>query len=312
MHATYFTRFVPVSAALLALLCAKLPAMRHGFLLIDKPIGFTSHDAVAVVRKTLGERKVGHLGTLDPEASGLLVLAVGAKALKVVELFNDLTKEYDAGVRFGAVSTTYDKEGTLEEVERTPGWPEPSETDIQNAIRNNFLGEIEQVPPAYSAISVGGERAYKKMRQGKGVDLPARTVQIDVCDIASYAYPDLVLHVDCGSGTYIRSLAHDMGSVLRCGAYLSSLRRTKVGEWLVQDAVHPEKVAWAHVQPLKDVLTPFDSVEVSPEEAVDLSHGKAISREVKPDVIAWCEGLPIAILLPLKDGSRQTRARKVL
>ncbi|PIQ75712.1 tRNA pseudouridine(55) synthase TruB [Candidatus Peregrinibacteria bacterium CG10_big_fil_rev_8_21_14_0_10_49_24] len=286
--------------------------MRHGFLLIDKPTGFTSHDAVAVVRKTLGEKKVGHLGTLDPAASGLLVLAVGAKALKVVELFSDLHKEYEAGVRFGAVSTTYDAEGTLEEVAITPGWPEPSATDIQNAIRDRFIGKIQQVPPAYSAIKVGGERAYRKMRQGREVNLPARTVEIDYCKISSYEYPALSLHVECGSGTYIRSLAHDLGSVLRCGGYLSSLRRTKVGEWSVMEAVHPEKVAWAHVRPLKDVLTSFDSVEVSPEEALDLSHGRSIKKEVKPDVIAWCEGLPIAILLPLRDGTRQTRARKVL
>lgn len=286
--------------------------MRHGFLLIDKPIGFTSHDAVAVVRKTLGEKKVGHLGTLDPAASGLLVLAVGSKALKVVELFTDLHKEYEAGVRFGSVSTTYDAEGTLEEVSRTPGWPEPSTTDIQNAIRDKFIGKIQQVPPAYSAIKVGGERAYRKMRQGKDVQLLARTVEIDYCTISSYEYPDLSLHVECGSGTYIRSLAHDLGEVLRCGGHLSSLRRTKVGGWDVSDAVHPEKVAWAHVQPLKDVLASFDSVEISPEEAINLSHGRSIKREVKPDVIAWCEGLPIAILLPLKDGSRETRARKVL
>ena len=295
--------------------------MRHGFLLIDKPTGPTSHDTVAQVRRALSERKIGHLGTLDPAASGLLVLAVGAKALKVVELFQNLHKEYDAGIHFGEVSTTYDAEGVLETVERTPGWPEPSTVDIQNTIRDHFIGKIEQVPPAYSAIKTGGERAYRKMRQGKKVDLPARTVQIDACDISSYTYPDLLIHVACGSGTYIRSLAHDLGAAFRCGAYLSSLHRTMVGKWSVESAADPEKVVWGQVIPLKDILSSFEGVEITEEEAEDLCHGRSINREVKPDTIAWSEGLPIAILIPLKDGSRQTphqdgsgqaRARKVL
>jgi len=285
--------------------------MRHGFLLIDKPEGPTSHDVVSQVRRVLSERKIGHLGTLDPAASGLLVLAVGAKALKVVELFKDLTKEYDAGVRFGAVSTTYDKEGVIEEVTPKPGWEVPIIVDVQQTISNKFIGNIDQVPPAYSAVKVGGERAYRKMRQGRDVSLPARSVQIDGCTIASYEYPDLSLHVSCGSGTYIRSLAHDLGSALRCGGYLSSLKRTMVGEWSVKDAVDPEKVAWAHVIPLKEVLGSFEKMEVTEEEAEAIRHGQPIKRTVKPDTIAWSEGLPIAVLIPLKDGSGQARARKV-
>lgn len=286
--------------------------MRHGFLLIDKPTGPTSHDVVAQVRRTLGERKIGHLGTLDPAASGLLVLAVGAKALKVIELFNDLDKEYDAGIHFGSVSSTYDREGTLEEVTPKPGWTEPDISKLQRTIADKFIGKIEQIPPVYSAVKVGGERAYRKMRQGREVNVPVRTVKIDSCDILSYEYPELTLHIACGSGTYIRSLAHDLGTALRFGAYLSSLNRTRVGKWSLEDAVDPEKVAWAQVFPLKDALSSFEGVEVTEEEAEDLRHGRPIKRAVKPDAIAWYEGLPIAILLPLKDGSQQTRARKVL
>lgn len=286
--------------------------MRHGFLLIDKPVGPTSHDVVAQVRRTLSERKIGHLGTLDPAASGLLVLAVGAKALKVVELFGALHKEYEAGVRFGAVSTTYDREGVIEEVAPKPGWEEPSLVNLQCTIADRFLGKVEQVPPAYSAVKVGGERAYRKMRQGRGVNIPPRIVQIDSCTVRSYAYPELTLEVACGSGTYIRSLAHDLGALFRCGAYLASLRRTRVGEWSLADAVLPEKAAWGHVLPLKEVLAPFEGIEVTEAEEEDLRHGRSIEREVKPDTLAWFRGLPVAILLPLKDGSQRTRARKVL
>ena len=286
--------------------------MRHGFLLIDKPTGPTSHDVVSQVRRILGERKIGHLGTLDPAASGLLVLAVGSKALKVIELFNNLDKEYDAGVQFGAVSTTYDREGTIEEVALKPGWKEPDISDLQRIISDKFIGRISQVPPVYSAVKVGGERAYRKMRQGKDVELASRSVKIDSCDISSYEYPELLLHVACGSGTYIRSLAHDLGAACRCGAYLSSLRRTSVDRWSVENAVIPEKVAWAHVIPLKDILLGMDKLEVTEKEAGDIHHGRTIQRAVKENTIAWFDGLPIAILHPLKDGTQQTRARKVL
>lgn len=301
--------------------------MRHGFLLIDKSVGPTSHDTVAQVRRALSEPKIGHLGTLDPAASGLLVLAVGSKALKAIELFDDLNKEYDAGIRFGAVSTTYDREGVIEEITPKPGWTEPDIADLQRVIAGKFMGKIEQTPPVYSAVKVGGERAYRKMRQGREVNIPAREVKIHACDILSYAYPELLLRISCGSGTYIRSLAHDLGAAVRFGAYLSSLRRTRVGAWSLEHAVVPEKVAWAHVIPLKEILSPFESVEVTADEAEDLCHGRSIPRAVKPDTIAWYEGLPIAILLPIKDGSpnqssakadsgsgqaQQTRARKVL
>ena len=286
--------------------------MRHGFLLIDKPVGPTSHDTVALVRRALSEPKIGHLGTLDPAASGLLVLAVGAKALKAIELFDDLNKEYDAGIRFGAVSTTYDREGVIEEIVPKPGWTEPDIADLQRLIAERFIGKIAQVPPVYSAVKVGGERAYRKMRQGREVNLPAREVKIDACDILSYTYPELLLRVSCGSGTYIRSLAHDLGAAVRFGAYLSSLRRTRVGEWSVDNAVAPENVAWAHVMPLKEILSHFGGVEVTAGEAEDLCHGRPIARTVRPDTIAWFECLPIAILLPLKDSSQQARARKVL
>ncbi|NOS67356.1 MAG: tRNA pseudouridine(55) synthase TruB [Candidatus Peribacteraceae bacterium] len=283
--------------------------MRHGFLLIDKPLDFTSHDAVAVVRKTLPERAIGHLGTLDPAATGLLVLAVGKKALKVVQLFMDLTKEYEAGVKFGQISTTYDREGVLQQYDIGMGWNPPEQGELQRVIKDRFIGKISQVPPSYSAISIGGERAYRKARQGRAVDLPARDVNIEQCEILSYAYPNLTLRVACGSGTYVRSLAHDLGQVLRCGAYLSGLKRTKVGEWSVTSAKAPDAVNWTDVIPLKDVLKHFPRRDLTDGDLEELTYGRNIEAEVEPDTIGWHDDLPVAILVPAPDGT--AHARKV-
>lgn len=286
--------------------------MKHGFLFIDKPIGPTSHDCVSMVRKALSEKKVGHLGTLDPAASGLLVVAVGAKALKVIELFHNLSKEYEADIYFGAVSTTYDREGTIEERAPKPGWVVPEKLEVRRVIDDQFVGTINQVPPGYSAINIGGERAYRKMRQGKGVNLPPRAVHITSCDILSYDYPHISLHVHSSSGTYIRSLAHDLGRVLRCGGYLEGLRRTKVGDWSINQSVALDDVTFSDVVPLKEILGTLERIDVTKEEADDISHGRNIEREVKVNTFAWFHDLPIAILEPAKDGSRQAHARKVL
>lgn len=283
--------------------------MRHGFLRIDKPAGMTSHDAVAIVRRMLGERSVGHLGTLDPAATGLLVLAAGKKALKVVHLFGDLTKEYMADVRLGAVSTTYDREGVIEETPPKPGWEIPHEIVVQNLIADRFLGKICQVPPAYSAISIGGERAYNLARAGKEVDMPDREVEIRQCKILSYAYPDLRLQIACGSGTYIRSLANDLGTMLRCGGYLAGLRRTKVGEWSVEDAVAPDAAVWTSVLPLKEVLQTLPRRDLTDVEWEEIRFGRNIEAEVEPNTIAWCEDLPVGILVPAADGT--AHAKKV-
>ena len=285
--------------------------MRHGFLLLRKPKGPTSHDVVAQVRRALGERSVGHLGTLDPHATGLLVVAVGAKALKVVELFVGLPKSYRASVRFGAVSTTYDAEGVIEPVAARPGWEPPDESVLRRTIEQHFRGSIQQVPPAFSAIKVHGVPAHRSARAGNAPVMKPRTVEITRCAIASYAYPSLVLDLDCSSGTYIRSLAHDLGQVLRCGAYLEGLDRTSVGLWQSANAVAPEDAAWSRVLPLKEVLRENPAITVTDEEYEHLRHGRAIDREVAADVIAWHDGLPVAILLPLRDGSRGCRARKV-
>lgn len=288
--------------------------MRHGFLLVNKPRGPTSHDIVASVRRTLAERDIGHLGTLDPMAEGLLVLAVGAKALKVVELFRGLTKEYVATVRFGATSSTYDGEGVIEERVPKPGvFPPDDASRIQALIDDRFLGKIRQVPPAFSAVHVGGTRAYRKAQRGERVELQAREVTILACSVISFAYPLLKLRVECDSGTYIRSLANDLGESLRLGGYLDALRRTRVGEWRVEDAVRPEEVVWTNVQPLKDALDSFTRRDLTPVEWEEIRHGRSIPGTMPPSrtLIAWHGMLPVALLEPAKV-EMMLKPRKVL
>jgi len=283
--------------------------MRHGFLLIDKPTGITSHTAVAIARRRLSEKNIGHMGTLDPAASGLLVLAVGSKALKVIELFDGLSKEYRADITFGSVSTTYDAEGVIEEVTMKPGCEIPTDSHIRKLLDERFKGKISQVPPVYSAIHVDGQRAYDLARQGKQVKMQARTVQIEHCDIINFAYPQLTLNVQCGSGTYIRSLAHDLGQALRCGGYLSGLRRTKVGEWSVEKAPSPDEAAWTDIISLKDILGDFPGIELSDAQWEDIKHGRTIAHTIESEAFAWHEELPVALLIPCQGGCRP---RKVL
>lgn len=287
--------------------------MRHGFLLIDKPVGPTSHDIVAQLRRTLSEQKMGHLGTLDPQASGLLVVAVGSKALKVVEIFRTLTKEYIAEVHLGAVSTTYDFEGSITQTQLKPGWQQPADSSrIQTLIQERFLGKIEQRPPQFSAINIDGKRAYDLARQGKEVEMPVREVQISRCDILSYDYPKLRLQVACSSGTYIRSLAHDIGIALRCGGYLSALRRTKVGKWKIDKAIAPKDVTWTSIVPLKDILADFPKRELTAAEWKEIGFGRTIKGEVGTDpLIAWFDGLPVAVLEPSTKQVGMLKARKV-
>jgi tRNA pseudouridine55 synthase len=283
--------------------------MRHGFLLLDKPVGPTSHDAVYAARRILHERDIGHIGTLDPAASGLLVLAVGSKALKTIEFFGDLPKEYIAEIQLGSVSTTYDREGVIEKVQTKPGWVQPDQLQIRRIIDERLIGTISQVPPTHSAVHVNGKRAYELARRGEKVEITPRNVRIDECVIVKYEYPHLTLRVSCGTGTYIRSLAHDLGEMVRCGAYLTGLRRTKVGAWSVENAVDPDAMDWTDVQPLKDALKGMGGIDITDEEWEHVRHGRVIKRTLDREVFAWHNDLPVAVLKPVENG---VRARKVL
>lgn len=205
-------------------------------ILLDKPAGWTSFDVVAKIRsfytkKSKNKVKVGHAGTLDPFATGLLIILVG-DATKNQDTFMKQDKEYEATLKLGYTSSTGDPEGELTEL-NCKNIPQKDEIE---AVLKTFVGEISQTPPAHSAIKVDGVRAYKLARAGKEVKIKARQIRIYGIDLLNYEYPNLNLRVHCSSGTYIRSLASDIGSTLKCGAYLTALRRTKIGEYKVDDA----------------------------------------------------------------------------
>ena len=212
-----------------------------GILLVDKPVGWTSFDVVAKIRGQIkhsylarGEKptkrqlKVGHVGTLDPFATGLLVILLGDATKKAGE-FLKLDKEYEATIRLGASSTTGDPEGDITEVSGIV----PSRKDVEAAIAK-FRGVISQRPPIFSAIKIDGKRAYKLARDGKDVEIPERTVTIHSLEIIDYTYPDLRIRTQVSSGTYIRSLAVDIGNALGTGAYCSALRRTRIADWKIE------------------------------------------------------------------------------
>lgn len=215
--------------------------MVNGILLVDKPAGWTSHDAVAkarsILRKETGHKiKVGHTGTLDPFATGLLILVVGSYTKKAAE-FSKLDKTYEAEIILGATSTTGDIDGEI----TSKSTEKPAETAVREVL-GRFEGQIEQTPHAYSAVKVGGQRAYKLARQGKTPELKPRAVTIYSITEVKYEYPKLSFTVKVSSGTYIRSLAEDIGKELGAGAYLSALRRTSVGEYSVERAKQIDKI----------------------------------------------------------------------
>lgn len=209
--------------------------MHDDILLIDKPAHMTSFGVVARVRRRLSEKagkkvKVGHTGTLDPFATGLMILVVG-KGTKRAGEFSKLDKVYEATITLGKVSSTGDPEGELTLINNE----KPTEEAVREALQR-FVGEIQQTPPIFSAIKIDGQRAYKLAREGKEVEMPTRTVTIYDLELLHYTYPEVKIRTHVSSGTYIRTLAQDVGEVLYTGAYCSELRRTKVGEYSVANA----------------------------------------------------------------------------
>jgi tRNA pseudouridine55 synthase len=208
-----------------------------GVLVIDKPEGMTSHDVVQCVRRWARQRRVGHLGTLDPLATGVLPLALG-EATKLSKLLTHGEKEYTGEIRLGEETTTYDREG---EVVKASGPPWPSLETVRAALAR-FEGTIQQVPPPYSAVKQGGEPAFRRARRGEHVELEPRTVQIHRIDLLRYDAPMIGLTVSCSAGTYLRSLAHDLGLALGTGAHLWKLCRTRSGPFALDQAVRLEEL----------------------------------------------------------------------
>lgn len=216
-----------------------------GLLVINKPSGWTSFDVVAKIRGKLKVRKIGHTGTLDPMATGVLVLCLG-KATKLAQKMIGLDKEYIAEITLGATSKTDDAEGEIV-VNKEAGVK--SETEIVRALKQ-FEGVIKQVPPKFSAKKIDGQRAYKLARKGKEVKLEPSEITIHKIEILDYKWPVVKIRVSCGKGTYMRSLARDLGEELNVGGYLSKLERTKVGQYLINQAISIEDAEIKNILPI--------------------------------------------------------------
>jgi tRNA pseudouridine55 synthase len=260
-----------------------------GIVLVDKPGGLTSHDVVARARRLLGTRKVGHAGTLDPMATGLLVLGVGASTRLLTYLVG-LDKEYLATIRLGAGSTTDDAEGELLERADASGITDDAIANEAAAL----TGEVMQRPSSVSAIKVDGKRAYALAREGVEVELAARPVTISALELLGTRrgeWVDLDVRVDCSSGTYVRAIARDLGNALGVGGHLTALRRTRVGPFMIDEA---EALDESLPQRMLDAASVarrlFPVVDLTEQQAIDLVHGK---RPGMPG-----EGSPVAAIGP--------------
>ncbi|HBR70874.1 TPA: tRNA pseudouridine(55) synthase TruB [Candidatus Dependentiae bacterium] len=206
---------------------------QSGFLIINKPLHYSSMDVIRVLRKLTGIKKIGHAGTLDPLATGVLLVCIGRATTKHIDSLMNMEKEYIAEIDLTAFSETDDAEGPLQECDVKNI---PSENEII-ACLHKFIGLIEQIPPRYSAMKIQGVRAYKKVRSGEIFELEARMVEIKSIDLLSYQWPVLKIKVTCGKGVYIRSLARDIGNCLHTGGYLKSLIRSRIGEYRLENAL---------------------------------------------------------------------------
>ncbi|MBM4174888.1 MAG: tRNA pseudouridine(55) synthase TruB [Ignavibacteria bacterium] len=207
-------------------------------ILVDKPLDWTSFNVVDKIRKTIKVKKVGHTGTLDPKATGLLIICTGAKT-KTISSYLDLTKEYAGKIFLGKTTPTMDTESINEATEQQ----DTSSIDRKmiEKVSERFMGVIEQVPPSYSAIWVDGRRAYKLARKGREIKLEPRKVIIDKFKITDYDEPLISFEISCSKGTYVRKIASDLGTELGCGAFLYELRRTKIGQYDLNDAINIDK-----------------------------------------------------------------------
>jgi tRNA pseudouridine55 synthase len=251
------------------------PAGPDGLLVLDKPGGLTSRAALdRALRWFPRGTRAGHTGTLDPLATGVLVFCLGA-ATRLAEYVQAMPKTYRAGLRLGARSDTDDADGTVTPAD---GAAPPVRAALEAALAG-FVGYVEQVPPAFSAALVEGRRAYDLARRGQDVALAARRVDIHGIDVLAFDYPRLELEVRCGKGTYVRALARDLGERLGCGAYVETLRRTRVGPFSVDDAltldVDPE-AARARVLPVEMAVAELSRVELPPPDAERLARGQAV------------------------------------
>lgn len=252
-----------------------------GILIIDKPTGITSHDVVAKVRKLLKQKRVGHAGTLDPGASGVLPVCVG-QATRVAEYLSESGKAYRATIVMGVVTDTYDAEGN---VLRTGSVDDLTREQITAAL-SEFLGDTMQVPPRYSAIKIAGQPAYKRARAGEEITLEARPVTFYALDIIDWQPPVLILDIECSKGTYIRSLAYDLGERLGCGAHLHALVRTRSGPFTLDDCITLEELAQGarYMHPADSALQEYPALVLSEDMAERVRHGSTFAFSLPGEV----------------------------
>jgi tRNA pseudouridine55 synthase len=292
-----------------------------GVLVVDKPVGMTSHDVVQAIRNGTGLRRAGHTGTLDPRASGVLVILVGP-AVRLSEYVSASDKRYQAIIRLGSTTDTFDADGKF----TSPSQPvNVTEAQFEEVLKT-FVGEIEQTPPPYSAVKVGGRKAYEMARQGEEVELEPRTIHVHHLEVLEWAPPEVVIDVHCSSGTYVRSLANDLGVKLGCGAYLVGLRRTKSGRFSLRDATPLRKLQEAFragnwyqfLIPAAEALGDWTAVELNPDEVEAVRHGhrvKAKEHDLENDKVRGVstQGELVALMMKAvnEDGSVEWQPKKV-
>jgi tRNA pseudouridine55 synthase len=291
----------------------------NGLLVLDKPSGITSRDAVDRAQHWFPRRtRLGHTGTLDPLATGVLVLGVGS-ATRLTEYVQQMTKTYQATIRLGARSDTDDADGTITSVALSTV---PERSAVEECLRG-FLGDIEQVPPAFSAAKITGERAYNLARKGEDVALAARKVHIVLIDIRRYEYPHLELEIRCGKGTYIRSLARDLGERLGCGGLIEVLRRTQVGPFHAEEALSIDAdaaTARSRLLPPAMALVELHRLIVPAEHARRLCQGGELPARVcqgteaagEANYAAFEQDGTLIGVVQIDGGSRQVRPVKIL
>jgi len=249
----------------------------NGVLVIDKPGGITSHDVVQRIRKLFKTSKVGHLGTLDPMATGVLPLCIG-KATRMGQFLASSPKEYTGEIRFGFATSTYDREGERVGAEQSF---DQDRSQVETAIRP-LIGAFDQMPPLISAKKIGGEPSYKLARRGMPIQSPAVPVEGERFEILRFEPPLVTFRIVCSGGTYVRSLAHDLGQMLGCGAHLESLRRLRSGDFGIEQAVRLDQVSTADMVPMEKLLEQYPSITVEGGLEEDrVRHGNPISTPVE-------------------------------
>jgi tRNA pseudouridine55 synthase len=286
-----------------------------GVLVVDKPVGMTSHDVVQVIRKGSNIRRAGHTGTLDPRASGVLVVLIGP-AVRLSEYVSATDKRYQAVIMLGTTTDTYDADGKTTSSSPVNVTEEQFETELQK-----FVGQIEQVPPPYSAVKVQGRKAYEMARKGEEVELEPRLINVYSLELLEWAPPEVVFDVNCSSGTYVRSLVHELGERLGCGATLTGLRRTKSGRFTLRDAVPLRKLNEAfsdgtwyqYLIPAAEALSDWPTIELNHEEVEAIRHGHRIPAAEKDQqkVCGVSEQGELVALMELDEEAMEWQPRKV-